>query len=258
MGNTSIAGLVLGGVLVITGFALAEQTDWLGAFSTPLIVLGLCSIIAVAVIWLAAIFGFGRRLHAAKHAPARIEHLIDVLTTIGADAHSRGVLVLADAGVHERRTLFAAGVQMVVGGAPASEIRRELSERAEAESRAAYRTRARLLSLCRIAPVVVLSGGLAGVLLLLSIIGRVEHMNTLATFGILGGVYAAFVMAAVAQELGDRTMARVAEDELAGILIVEALLAIRSGESGERVRGVLLGLLPPGEHVTRTDMLKAA
>lgn len=258
MVNTSIAGLVLGGVLVISGFALVDQTGWLGAVSTPLIVLGLCAMIAVAVVWLAAIFGLGRRLNAAKHAPARIEHLIEVLTTIGADAHSRGVLVLADAGVPERRTLFAAGVQMVVNGSSGVEIRRVLSDRAEAESQAAYRNRSRLLSLCRVAPVIVLTGGLAGVMLLLSILGRVEHMNTMTTFGILGGVYAAFVMAAAAQELGDRTMARVAEDELAGILIVEALLAIRSGESGDRVRAILLGLLPPGEQVARSELLKAA
>ncbi len=257
MGNISIAGLVCGGVLVLAGFALSEQTGWLGASSTPLIVLGLCTILAVAAIWLAAVLGLGRRLQVPRHA-ARIEHLIDILTAISADAHARGILVLADAGVPDRRTLFAAGVHMVLAGAPPAEIRRELSDRAEAESRTAHRHRTRLVTLCRVAPVVVLSAGLAGVLLLLTLIGRVEHMNTLATFGVLGGVYAAFVMAAGAQELGDRAMARVAEDELAGILVAETLLAIRTGESPERVRAILLGLLPSTEHSGHSEMLKAA
>lgn len=258
MQTVSIIGLIAGGALAIIGFALSEQTGWTGAIATPLVVLGLCMIFAVAAIGLAAAIGLGKRLNAAKHEAGRIERLIDVLVTIGADAHNRGVLVLADAGVPERRTLFAAGVQMVIAGSPAFELRRELGDRAEAESKAAYETRSRLLLLCRVAPVIVLSAGLTGVLLLLLLVGHVEHMNTMATFGVLGGVYAAFVVAAGAQELGDRTMSRVAEDELAGILIVETLLAIRAGESGDGVRAILNGLLPPRERIVRSDLLQAA
>lgn len=260
MKTWTVVALALSAGVIALGIALADGRA--SGAGTAMVVLGGAGASVCIVLWAARAIGFGRAAPGHRRASARIDAIIAELTDCAIQAETRGVLTLAERALRERRALFAAGVEMLVSAETPANIRAALGERAEREGAAMHSSRARLSRLFRVVPIVAVSMALATMFWMLYALssGRsVAELGTLTPLALVIAVYGAFAVAVISVEIGERFAAASADDELVGALVIETIVAIRAGESPERVAAMLRGLTPPpSEDIGQSRLRRAA
>lgn len=213
-----------------------------------LIVLGAAGLGVAGVLWRAS----ARQASAAStrtdeaREVAGLEALATELVELAEKAGRVGALALADARVSRCEELLRAGAERVIAGAPAGEIRNELDERLglmDARSRARGLGQA---ALWRSVPIVSM-GAVIGVLVSLrSVLEAPEALGASGAGGLAAGVLGAVVLSVLSAMAAGRCEARAKAELLAGSLVIEAVIGIRTGEPVERLRDRLFVMIRPG------------
>ncbi len=251
----TIIALAVAAILIALGIAI---NDGASAISTPLIILGGATVAVCISLWAARAMGLGRAVVRNRRDSARIDALIAELSDCARQADTRGVLTLTERTIPDRRALFAEGVAMLINADSPAIIRARLSDRVERNSVSFHTARARITTFCRVVPIVAMAMALTTMIWMLAAALRPNQLGSLTPLALIIAVYGAFAIAAVSVEMGDRAAAAVAEDELAGALVIETIAAIRAGESADRVAAILRGLTPPPQHAADAMPLRRA
>jgi flagellar motor component MotA len=258
MNTRTIIGLTVAAAILALGLALNGDPARPSTPGAMLTVLGGAGAAVCITLWAAHAMNLGRRLERTRHGGPRIDALIDTLIECAAQADSRGVLTLSDRTILEHPGLFAEGVEMLIRADPTDAIRRALGARAEREAVAASLARRRMATICRVVPIVALTLALATLIWMLASMGKPSQIGSLTPLALVVTVYGAFAVAAVSAEMGDRVASAGLRDELTRVLVIETIVAMREGETSDRVEAKLRGFLPPAEPVATPRVLRRA
>ena len=258
MPTRTIIALAIAAALIALGIALTDGPSAFIVLGTPLIILGGALVAVCISLWAARAMGLGRTVARRRADSARVDALIGELTDCARQADARGPLTLTERTIPERRDLFAAGVEMLVNADSPAVIRAKLGDRAENNSAGAHAARTRITTFCRVVPIVAMAMALATMVWMLAAALRPDQLGSLTPLALIIAVYGAFAIAAISVEFGDRAAAAVAEDELAGALVIETIASIRAGESADRVAAILRGLTPPPHTIAHPTPLRRA
>jgi chemotaxis protein MotA len=185
-------------------------------------------------------------------------HIVQ-LVAAAAHADTHGVLTLGECILAERNALFAEGVEMLIGAESPAAIRAALGAHAENETAAAHASRGRTIAALRVLPPVALSIALVTMVWMLVLFGRGVQPGSPMALGLLLTVYGAFLIVVVSSEISARAATATVEDELAGALVIETIIAIRAGEPPKRVEAILRELTPQGRPASeRAELRRAA
>ncbi|HMN39589.1 MAG TPA: hypothetical protein PKE29_02010 [Phycisphaerales bacterium] len=245
----TVIALVLSGAIASLGAAIGgggSGSAWIGP---PLIVLGSSCAAVCITLWVVCVLDPTRR--ASKGDSPTIARLVAELAEVARIAEARGVLALPGRTISVQASLFAAGAGLLVAGEAADAIRHQLSGMADAAADADSPRRARTRFVCDACPVVAMSLAFSVVLWMVVAIIREAPLGVFMPLALLGVVYGAFAIAALAVEFGDRLGNSTAENELSAALVIETLGHIRAGESAdrivERLRAYSPGLVAPAQ-----------
>lgn len=241
----TVVGLSIAAVLVGLGIALGQGDHPL--LGTTLVACGGSGAAVVMAIWTAILLGASRITPAQNRMRLRqLDDLASELIAHARTAADKGILLLADLRVSRRQNLFAEGVHRLIRAEPAPAIREALAELAGRESQAEFNRRRAIARFCRAFPLLALGIGFTCAMWMLIQVTSGSLSPTPSTgFALLCAVYGAFAVTALGAEAAGRLDARTAEDELAGSMIIETIVALRAGESPDLIAARLRGLIPP-------------
>jgi flagellar motor component MotA len=234
--------LVLSGAIVSLGAAIGggeSTSSWMG---TPLVVLGSSCAAVCVTLWVVCALDPKRR--AAQGDSKNIRDLVADLIEVANVSENRGVLALPNLSISAQSALYSTGAALLIAGESADNIRRQLAGMSDTAAEAGRSQRARTRFICDAFPILALSLSFSLVLWAVITIVRGAPIGTLMPLVLLGAVYGAFAIAALAVEFGDRLSATAAEDELAAALVIETLARIRSGDSADKIAQRLRGHTP--------------
>ncbi len=208
------------------------------AVAAAVVVVRVCGLDALAA----------RLVFASAWDPART---IRSVVACAARAHADGPACLVEAVGRQADGLLSDGLRLVVAGADARLIRDVLEKRLDRAVAAHARWQHALAAIARYGPIVAIPVIAA---VGLAMVGRADEPQTWPGLVVAGGSAALMMLPLLVlvgpaeHEVSRRIAARV----LAGTLVVEGVVAIRSGEHSASIENRLLAMLPPASAAMAT------
>lgn len=241
-----LIGLVATGALLAwTLFAGSRATLYWSVPSFFLVVGGTFTLLLV-VTPLRNLRAFGAVLkRAVLDNQPRCEDLIDKLVGYSETSRRQGILSLEEVTKHEQDPFLVHAVQMAVDGADPEVIRYILTTEINNLAQRHEQGRAMFDAMAKYAPALGMIGTLIGLVVMLKNADDPKMIGPGMAIAILTTLYGALIAYAFAQPMADRLERRTAEEILRKSIILEAMVAIQSGDNPRVVEQKLHTFLPP-------------
>lgn len=241
-----ILPLALATFSAAVGFAL-RWAQAMPTLANVLIALGLAvgaSVVALS----AAVLLRPRRAPLEAGAMERVNQLLTELFAAAEAVDRRGILALAEVALTRHEPVFRVGAARAIAAAEPEAIRAELTTLHAQSADAAVRRARRNAAFARAGAVVSLAAGLlvASQSVLPHLAGDTAGFSDAQALAVLLFTYAGCLMVIVGHAVSARADVLAREHDLAGALLVEAILLFRAGVPRTVVRESLQRLIAPG------------
>nr|WP_222867967.1 flagellar motor protein PomA [Saccharophagus sp. K07] len=197
-------------------------------------------------------FGLGQFLSAGKVAAKSFvvknpdpEDLISELVALADEARKGGLLSLEDKEVSN--AFIKRGIQLLVDGHDSDVVKTMLTKDRNQTIERHARGASLFSAMAEVAPAMGMIGTLIGLVAMLANMDDPKAIGPAMAVALLTTLYGALIANCIAGPIADKLKLRAAEEALVKSLVIDALLAIQSGQNPRIIDSTLRNYLPEGK-----------
>lgn len=243
MDLATLIGLLGAFAVVLTSIFVGGSPAAFVDLPSVLIVLGGTSLVTMMKFSLRQFAGAASvAIHAFLHRPSAPEELIGTAVQLAKTARQGGLLALEDTEVPDE--FMKTGLNLVIDGHPGDVVRSMLSKDLHHTLQRHAQGRAIFKAIGDVAPAMGMIGTLIGLVQMLGNMNDPKQIGPAMAIALLTTLYGALLANLFALPIADKLAARSREEHYRKSLIIDALLAIQSGQNPRVIENMLETYLP--------------